>query len=168
MNINDIIADLTGSDPVARAKAVYLLTDIGRPAIDYLKPLTESDNNLWRWEAVRILGAMNEHDAAIVLLEMLEDKNSGIRWLASEGIIRMGPDFITDVLKRLINRPGSVNLRNQVFHILSELRDVVPFRKPVTEFLETLRDNPENLVLIKQTFRLLRASVAYEGCRLPG
>jgi HEAT repeat protein len=167
MAINDIINDLTGTDPVAREQAVHLLNDIGEPAIAQLKALSESDNKLWRWQAVKVLGKMHDKAAATVLLDKLEDNNSAIRWLAAEGLIRMGPGIINPVLKRLINRPDSDYLRRQVVHILSVLRDDVPFRKSVTLFLEKLKTCPPRLILIKLTLRLLRDSVLFKNYDFP-
>ena len=66
-----------------------------------------------------------------------------VRWLAAQGLIAIGPDAITPILKALIERPDSIWMREGAHHVLhdlarGELREVL---WPVVATLEDV-DSP--------------------------
>jgi HEAT repeat protein len=55
------------------------------------------------------------------LIKLLTDPESDIRWIAAEGLIRLGPSSLRDVLRLLIEKPKSIDTREAVHHVLRKL-----------------------------------------------
>jgi hypothetical protein len=90
----------------------------------------------------------------------LDDSTFGVRWLAAEGLVSMGRASLDPLLAELLNRPGSVWLREGAHHVLhdvakSELRDLllpiiaalegiapsIAVREPARKALDLLRES---------------------------
>ena len=52
------------------------------------------------------------------MVQALEDDSFEVRWLASEGLIAIGPPALVPVLRELIKRPDSVWMREGAHRIL--------------------------------------------------
>lgn len=142
-DMHALISDLASDDMLAREKARNALIDIGTPAVDYLAELAYTKRDIVRWEAVKTLGEIADPDSIPVLVDSLEDDNSGIRWLAAEGLIRLGRAAIAPLLLALIQRPNSMRLRQGLHHVFQDieqgqLRDemkplLIALRKPASK-----------------------------------
>jgi HEAT repeat protein len=121
--ISSFIADLASEDGVIRVKARYALISSGDKAV---KPLIKalSDQNQWvRWEAAKALGQIGSSVATYALVKALEDRMFDVRWLAAQGLITIGPDAIIPVLNALIERAGSIWMREGAHHVLHDLAE---------------------------------------------
>lgn len=123
---------LGSGNPVARGMARERLVALGAVAIG---PLTEAVGNpspAVRWEAVKALGEMYDPAATAGLVRGLVDEDFGIRWLAAEGLVRLGYPGLVASLRALEVGAESVWLRGRVHQILRAFarqgygRDLVP------------------------------------------
>ena len=74
-----------------------------------------------RWEAAKSLSDIADPAAAPALVQALEDPETGVRWLAAEGLIRMRSACLQPLLHALTERADSVWLRDGAHHVLHDL-----------------------------------------------
>lgn len=122
--IKALIADLDSKDGMVREKARKTFVKMGSAAIDFLAELVESPSNTLRWESTKALGQIADPAAAPLLVVALQDSDYEVRWIATEGLIKMGTKSLKPLLEALIERPGSLNLRNGAHHILHDLKEM--------------------------------------------
>lgn len=93
-----------------------------------------------RWEAAKALSELHDTAATLALVRALEDENSGVQWLAAEGLIAMGQEGVRMVLQALIQHAGSVQLREGAHHVLRAQAEDSLGRivAPVLEAMESL------------------------------
>jgi HEAT repeat protein len=119
--VRALIAALGGEEGTARHGAREALVAIGKPAVRSLIEALQDPNELVRWKAAKALGEIRDKNSAPALVVALEDKSSGIRWLAAEGLIALGRHALPPLLRALVQRAGSIWLRERALHILHEL-----------------------------------------------
>jgi HEAT repeat protein len=119
--INSLIAALDSHDVTARQHAREALVRIGKPAVaPLIEELTDPSDDV-RWEAAKALGQIGDPEAAPALVNALEDENSGVRWLAAEGLIALEREGLAPLLQALEKRPDSGWLRQGAHHVLHDL-----------------------------------------------
>jgi HEAT repeat protein len=102
---------LTDPDSRKRAEAREQLLALGRAAVPaFLTALTDRNANA-RWQAAKALSRLHDPDTAPDLMDAMEDDDFGVRWLAAEGLIAMGPACLETVLEGLTSCFDSVRMR---------------------------------------------------------
>lgn len=119
--INLLIAVLNKDDGLARQQARIALIHIGTPAVKPLIKALASDNQYMHWEAAKALSQIGDPRSIDALVNALEDEAFSIRWLAAEGLIATGRSSIVPLLQALIDRSGSVRLREGAHHVFHDL-----------------------------------------------
>lgn len=137
-SIKSLIAELDSKDGEIRKKARKELVGMGSIVIDYLAELVESPSDTLRWEAVKAIEQIADPSAAPILVLALDDSDYEVRWIATEGLIKMGTASIKPILEALGERPGSLNLREGAHHVFHDLRD-----KDAVEMLDEI-----NLIMV--------------------
>ena len=122
-SVKALLDDLGNDDGVVREKARLELVRMGRPAIDFLAELIESSSTTERWEAVKALSQIADPVAAPLLVIALYDSDYEVRWLATEGLIKIGNQSIKPLLEALTDKPGSLSLREGAHHVLHDLKN---------------------------------------------
>ncbi|MEJ2544326.1 MAG: HEAT repeat domain-containing protein [Calditrichaceae bacterium] len=123
IEIKDNILKLADRDGVERERARKKLVEIGTPAIDFLSEMETHPKAIARWEAVKTLSEIKDPISAPLLINALEDKSTGVRWLAAEGLAALGKKGMIAVLKALVDYPETVYLRQGAHHVLKRLQD---------------------------------------------
>lgn len=123
LEIKNNILKLADRDGVVREKARRKLVEIGSPAIDFLSEMETHPKAIARWEAVKTLSEIRDPISAPLLINALEDKSTGVRWLAAEGLAALGKKGIIAVLKALLDFPETLYLRQGAHHVLKRLQD---------------------------------------------
>lgn len=154
-HLRELMEDLTGENTMAREKARLALVDIGEPAIDYLSELVYSNNVKFRWEGVKALSEMSEPDAIPFLIDALDDENAGVRWLAAEGLIRIGQPTLRPLLEALIARRQSPFLYQGAHHVLHELGKA-EFTEEISSLLSALKESAARTKILVSASELLR------------
>ena len=110
-------------------------------------------------EVAKIISFVADKRSIPALINLLEDNESDIRWIASESLIRIGRKSIIPLLKSL--RDGKLFLYPaRVHHVLQSLLTLNE-KKELQDLLDNLADSPEKLeiatieasVVLNQTFR---------------
>jgi len=110
---------LCGKEPQQRWQARTALLRIGSPATPHLIDLLRHGDECPRWEAAKVLSDLG--DPAAALVDALEDKSFGVRWLAAESLIRLGHQGLKPLFEALAERPHSAWLREGAHHVLRVL-----------------------------------------------
>lgn len=116
-----MVLDLAGKDVWRREKARHFFFRQGTAIVQYVVEMLETENPILRWEIVRILAELRETSTIPGLISSLEDTNDNIRWLATEGLIRLGPPVVLPLLESLAESPGSTELREGAYQIFLAL-----------------------------------------------
>ena len=136
--IKSLIEKLSKEDGMVRESARRSLVDIGGPAAAFLVEALPASAKELRWEIMMTLADIGDPMTAGTLVKALEDKVFDIRWLAAEGLIKVGREGITPLLQALIERSDSPWLRQGAHHVLHDTADpeLKQLLKPVMEALE--------------------------------
>jgi len=121
IDLDALITDLGNANGQTRQYARISLVRIGEPAVDALIETLNSRDGLTRWEAAKALSQIGSPKAAQALVKALEDDQFSIRWLAAEGLKKIGRDGLKPLLKALWQAPNSIRLREGAHHILHDL-----------------------------------------------
>ena len=113
------LAKLASRDVLARDRARHTLVRAGSVALGPLMAALPNAEGVTRWEIVKALGEIRDVAAAEVLIETLDETRFDVRWLAAEGLIRLGEGGIAPLLRSLENAAwDNVWLREGAHHIL--------------------------------------------------
>lgn len=137
--ISKLISDLGNEDGRVREKARRALVKMGAPAIDYLTELVYAKKDRLRWEAIKAMGQIADPVTAPFLINAFEDDDPGVRWLAAEGLINLGPVVVEPVVKAVVERIDSVFIRAGAHHVLNELNRAL-MDKQILDLLHVLRN----------------------------
>lgn len=107
---------------MVRQHARERLVPLGSSASPFLVPLLSEEKDQTRWEAAKALSEIADPASVPALLHALEDEDGDVRWLAAVALITIGPPTAVPLLEALIERIGSVWVRQGAHHVLAELR----------------------------------------------
>jgi HEAT repeat protein len=121
-HIEKVILNLANHNGIVREQARKTLAQMGASAIPQLAKHTHAKNVILRWEVIKTLAEIVDPAAAPLLIAALEDDISSIRWVAAEGLVNLQSAALKPVLNELINKPGSILLREGAHHILWQIK----------------------------------------------
>ncbi len=114
-------ARLADWDARRRHEARRELVSMGTAALPVLaKQLSARDWHV-RWEAARALGEIGDPAAAVLLVEALQDDDTGVRWAAMGSLIQLERGALRPLLESLTRDFYSARLREGVHHVLHVL-----------------------------------------------
>jgi HEAT repeat protein len=161
MNINSLVMDLRSDDGVVRESARHQFVKLGEDAVDYLASFITSEDSLLRWEVAKTLAEIASPVAVPVLIEALEDDLTSIRWIAGEGLIKLGRAGARGILVALVDFPDSVFIMQGAHHVLSQLGDIFDNSKLLLTLLKALEkkeNDPEVSLLASRLVKELDKS----------
>lgn len=94
------------------------LVRMGKTIIPQLHRLLDSENGLLRMEAAKIVELIADRKSIPFLINLLDDKEFEIRWIAAEGLIKIGRPAILPLLKSIRDGKSSFILNKGAHHIL--------------------------------------------------
>ena len=105
-----------------RVTARKKLVKMGLTILPQLHNLLVIEDNILRREVAKVIELIGAKESIKVLIKLLEDNDSDIRWIAANGLINIGRESIMPVLKSIINqKEESYFLRLSAHYILTEL-----------------------------------------------
>jgi HEAT repeat protein len=131
---------LNSDDGSTRTHAREALVKIGTAAVPSLIQILTDPQDRLRWEAAKALSQMGDPMAASALVKALDDDNSGVCWLAAEGLIALRQEGLVPLLEALKQRSGSVRLREGAHHVLRSLARQGLYTSILTPVLAALED----------------------------
>jgi HEAT repeat protein len=143
--IKSLIATFSCKDGWKRKKANSTLVDIGKPAVPFLLKAMKHPKAQIRWEAAKALGAISDPRSGPDIVNALTDEKFEIRWLAAEALIALRLSAIEPLLKAMIDRPESWELRQGAHHVLHALEQNRLLNKSCINLLNKLRGLDQGL-----------------------
>lgn len=131
-----LIKNLVNEKVNTRKEARNKLVEMGAKVLPSIYTLFDSKNELLRWEASKIIQEIASPESIPFMISLLEADEGEIRWIAAEGLIRVGRSSIKPVLEKLINE------HNERFYLITGAHHVlgVLFHKDEKERLQPLLD----------------------------
>jgi len=99
------------------------LVRMGKTIIPQLHRLLDSENGLLRMEAAKIVELIADRKSIPFLINLLDDKEFEIRWIAAEGLIKIGRHSILPLLKSVRDGKSSFIFNKGAHHVLLSLLD---------------------------------------------
>jgi len=161
-HLQDLIAQLSDRDGMARERARHDLVLAGSPAVPLLLELLAKGDKGQRWEAAEALAVIADARSIPALVGLLRDHEWDLRWVAAIGLVKIGPQCLDAVLRELVEAPDSTDLRQSVHHILHELVRTRPnFKEGLTPVMEALGEShPAEVIVMRAQQALLQGGSA--------
>jgi HEAT repeat protein len=116
----DFIPDLVDKrNYKARVTARKNIADLGKEVLPFIYQLLTSKDYFVRREAAKIIELLPDKGSISVLLNLLDDEESGIRWVAAEGLAKIGRDSIVPLLKALVKCNGTFYIQKGALHVFN-------------------------------------------------
>jgi HEAT repeat protein len=142
-NLTSLIKEsLDSKNSVKKLAARNTLVGMGKTIIPKLHKLLNSENGLLRMEAAKIVELIADRRSIPFLINLLDDKEFEIRWIAAEGLIKIGRRAILPLLKSIRDGKSSFILNKGAHHVLQSLLNENE-KKKLISFLLTLDDAQE-------------------------
>jgi HEAT repeat protein len=106
-----------------RISARESLVNMGKTILPHIHKLLDSENDLLRMEATKIVELIADKRSIPLLINLLDDTFFDIRWIAAEGLIKIGRWSICPLLKSVRDGRSSLFFNRGTHHILLELVD---------------------------------------------
>jgi len=94
------------------------LVRMGKNIITQLHGLLDSENGLLRSESAKIVELIADRRSIPLLIKLLDDKEFEIRWIAAEGLIKIGRRCILLSLKSICDCNSSFFHNKGAHHVL--------------------------------------------------
>ncbi|HYW94207.1 MAG TPA: HEAT repeat domain-containing protein [Bacteroidales bacterium] len=120
-DIRELVEKLVSDEGMTRMKARAKLVNTGPVCLPFMEKLLRSENRLLRWETAKVIEEIADVASIPLFIMLLEDYDDDIRWIASEGLIRVGKRSIRPVLEKLISNGDSFFLKVGAHHVLKSL-----------------------------------------------
>lgn len=149
-----ILEQLSSSDSAIRIVTRKELVDIGPDVIPHLSEILFFNNHHLRWEAAKAINQIADTEGIEIQIQTLEDDQSDIRWIAAEGLVKLGKKSIVPILKKLQDEgTDSIYLIKGARHVLHKiyLEDELKEKlKPLVKALNNTKQYQEIPVLVNE------------------
>jgi HEAT repeat protein len=121
-SIASVIPDLSEMNNYQKkVNARRSLVEMGKKILPQLNKLLLSKNIRLRREASKIIEIIGDKESIPVLINLLEDDEGSIRWIAAEGLIHIGRESIVPLLSRLMENGDDTYLKMGARHTFLQL-----------------------------------------------
>ena len=112
---------LYSNNSVKKIAARSDLVKMGKSLIPQLYKLLDSQNGLLRMEAAKIVELIADRKSIPFFINLLDDKVFEIRWIAAEGLIKIGRRSIVPLLTSVRDGKSTLIFNEGVHHVLLSL-----------------------------------------------
>ena len=151
-----LVEDLGSREGQRRQTARRALAEMGKPVVDFLAELIEHPKHVYRWECLKTLVQIAEPNALDLFLLALEDEDFDVRWLAAEGLIKLGPQSIIPLIEHLLANVKKDVVRDAAHHVLRALRRRAKAKTQIDELLAVLHHSSSTGIVSTRACALLR------------
>jgi hypothetical protein len=102
-------------------KTIIALGNKGTSIVPLLHEIICSEIGHIRVEAVKVLKYLADKRSIPLLIYLLDDSETGIRWIAAEGLVNIGRSCIVPLLKSIRDRKNPAYLYKGAHHVLNRL-----------------------------------------------
>ena len=129
INLNDspeillkqIIGLLEDSNYPDNHKTITALGNLGTSIVPLLHEILCSENGHIRLEAVKVVKYIADRRSIPILIYLLDESETGIRWVAAEGLVNIGRSSILPLLRSIRDRINPAFLYKGAHHVLNSL-----------------------------------------------
>jgi HEAT repeats len=122
---NEIVTLMTGllddKTYILKHDARNTLVNKGKMIIPQMHKLLASKNDLIRKNAAKVVELIADRRSIPLFINLLYDKESDIRWIAAEGLIKIGRGSILPLLKSIRDGKSSHFHNKGAHHVLNSL-----------------------------------------------
>jgi hypothetical protein len=97
------------------------LVKMGKAILPQIHKLIKSENRQLRLEASKIIELIADKTSIAVLIELLDDTEFDIRWIAAVGLIKIGRKSVRPLLTAVRDRESSIVFNEGAHHVLLSL-----------------------------------------------
>ena len=150
LEIQQLLNTLGSKNGMERKQARKELVAKGKIMVDFLMELVNHPKHIYRWEALKTMEEIGDPISIPFFIQALEDDESDVRWIAAEGLIKLGVQSIKPLLTTLIEKPDSIFTLAGIHHVFYELKktEKLPAGFPIDKLLSALR-NTEGIERMK-------------------
>ena len=151
-----LVDQLCSESGAERQNARKELVEIGHVVLDYLSDMLSSSKHIHRWEALKVMEEIGDPGSIPIFLKYLEDEKSDLRWIAAEGLIRVGRNSVGPLLDLIAKKYDSTFVLYGAHHIFYDLSEkhVLPEGFHVSELLVDLKSSGKSERLKLLVFQL--------------
>ena len=121
-NLRNLILELLYTENFRSAKdARNALVSMGKKILPQLHNLLQSKNDDFRKKVAKIVELISDAESIPIFITLLEDIEFEIRWIAAEGLIKIGRKSIVPLLKAIRDSKSSYFLDKRTHHVLQNL-----------------------------------------------
>lgn len=151
---------LDTNDYSKKLSARETLVKMGKTIIPQMHKLLDSENDLLRMEAAKIVELIADRRSIPFLLRLLDDTIFDIRWIAAEALIKIGRQSICPLLKSIRDGKSSYIFHRGAHHILlglvseNEKDQLVPLLHSLDNYYELRQTAPvQASIALKTVFK---------------
>ena len=139
--IQELVKALGSKKGIERKKARAALVAKGEDIIEVLAELCSHDKRIYRWEALKTMEEIGHKSAIPYFIQALEDNENDIRWIAAEGLIKLGHHSVKPLLQALMEKPDSIFILSGIHHVFYDLKktDSLPDEVEFDKLLRALK-----------------------------
>ncbi len=143
LEIQQLLETLGSKNGMERKKAREKLVAKGKTTVDSLMGLLNHPKHICRWEALKTMEEIADPISIPLFIQALEDDESDVRWIAAEGLIKLGIQSIKPLLETLMKKSDSVFVLAGAHHVFHDLKktEKLPAGFPIDKFLSTLKNH---------------------------
>lgn len=147
--VKKLLEILCNDEGQKRKEARRELVALGEETLAYTDNYLNNTKHICRWEVLRVIKEIADLKSIPVFLAALDDDKSDIRWIAAEGLIRMGKYSTKPLLNLVEEKYDSVFVLNGAHHIIFELyeRKLLPEKFPAKKLLSLLKKSSKSASL---------------------
>ncbi|MGI5940606.1 MAG: HEAT repeat domain-containing protein [Thermoleophilia bacterium] len=145
--LRDLVKSLGSQNGLERKRARETIVLVKEPVTPLLQSLLDEGDKRVRWEAAKTLATTIDPSAMDTLIELLTTYDSDIRWIAADGLIKLGPRTVIPLLRSLLTDKivkGQAEMTARVLRQLATENEVL--NELVTPVIEALKDPDPALV----------------------
>lgn len=102
-------------------KTIIALGKIGKSILPMLHEIICSEIGHVRMEAVKVVKYIADKRSIPILIYLLDESETGIRWIAAEGLVNIGRSSILPLLQSIRDRKNPAYLYRGAHHVLTSL-----------------------------------------------
>ncbi|MCB0752504.1 MAG: HEAT repeat domain-containing protein [Ignavibacteriae bacterium] len=157
LEIKNLLENLVSENGVERKSARKNLVKKGPVVIDFLMEHIHHPKHLYRWEALKTMEEIADPVSVPLFIEALEDDESDIRWIAAEGLIKIGSESINPLLKTLTKKTDSIFILAGAHHVFHDLnkKNSLPKDFPIDNFLSNIKKSESDEAIKLLAFQIL-------------
>jgi len=120
--LQSLISDMLYAEDFTRKhNARVILVKMGKSIIPSIHKLLFSKDVRIRMEAAKVIELISDKRSIPYLIVLLDDPIFDIRWIAAEGLVRIGRKSIRPLLRSICSTKSSLFLDKSAHHVLGRL-----------------------------------------------